>query len=512
MNYDWIKTRAFYDEEKIAMIDPLKNTKWTYNDLNIRAENLAHHLFEKGIKKGDVIGIFAPNDVAIFDLLFASIKIGAIYLPINWRLKYVEIESVINDSGVKLIFYAKKHLSSLTGISEDLLYMDIDSNEYNQIVDPCQHKQFQTIPVENDDLAALIYTSGTTDLPKGVMFTYESFVSNPINTVLTYKIHSSYKTIVSTPLFHVLGFNDLSIPLLMAGGTLILQRYYNGESLNELMKQYEPNYLILIPTMYYGMLTASNFSIEQFKSVDFLIQGGSAPLSGVQKKFINMGYTIINGYGLTEAPLALVNTPENASKKPESIGKPVMFVDIKILNEFGEEVGTEEIGELAIKGKNVTCGYWNNKEETKKYFKDGYFLTGDLAKKDSDGDIFIVDRKKELIITGGENVLPSEVEAILGKHPLVEQGVVFAYDSPKYGESVAAAVVLTENVPDYEQKLDIYMREHLAGYKIPRKYMKLTDIPLNSTSKPDKLELKEKMNTIVQTEYETEHSSKIDIN
>lgn len=512
MNYDWIKTRAQYDEEKIAIIDPFKGTEWSYKDLNNRAENLANHLVNQGVKRGDVIGIFAPNDVAIFDILFATIKMGAVYLPMNWRLKHKEIEKVVNDSGVKMIFYAQKHLSSLIGIAEEVLYMDVDSKEYDKIVDPDQHQSFQSVSVESNDLAALIYTSGTTGLPKGVMFTYDSLVSNPINTILTYKINSNYKTIVSTPLFHVLGFNDLSIPLLMAGGTIVLHRYFNGEELNDLMKKYEPNYLILIPTMYYAMLVASNFDSGQFDKVDFLIQGGSSPLPGVQKKFMSMGHPIINGYGLTEAPLAIVNTPENVSRKPESIGKPVMFVDIKLLNEFGEEVEVGEIGELAIKGKNVTPGYWNKSEETQESFKDGYFLTGDLAKKDQDGDIYIVDRQKELIITGGENVLPSEVEAVLGDHPLVGQGVVFAYDSPKYGESVAAAVVLNEDDPDYEQKLDAHMRERLAGYKIPRMYMKLTHMPLNSTSKPDKLELKEKMNQKVQAEYQQNDELTTDLN
>lgn len=511
MNYDWIKTRSEYDEIKPAIIDPFKGTEWSYQDLNVRAENLANHLVNQGVKRGDVIGIFAPNDVAIFDILFATIKIGAVYLPMNWRLKHKEIESVINDSGVKMIFYAQKHLSSLIGIADEVLYMDVDSKAYDEIVDPSQHLPFQSVQVESEDLAALIYTSGTTGLPKGVMFTYESFVSNPINNILTYKVNSNFKTILSTPLFHVLGFNDLSIPLLMAGGTIVLQRYFEGEALNDLIKQYEPNYLILIPTMYYALLVAPNFDIKQFERINFMIQGGSAPLPGVQKKFNSMGHTIINGYGLTEAPLVLVNTPENAIQKPDSIGKPVMFVDIKLLDEFGEEVGVGEIGELAVKGKNVTPGYWNKPEETKKSFKDGYFLTGDLAKKDQDGDVYIVDRQKELIITGGENVLPSEVETALGEHPLVGQGVVFAYDSPKYGESVAAAVVLTEDDPDYEQKLDAHMRERLAGYKIPRMYMKLTHMPLNSTSKPDKLELKEKMNQKAQAEYQTKDELTTDI-
>lgn len=498
MNYDWIKTRSDYDEVKAAVIDPGKGTEWSYQDLNIRAENLANYLHDQGIKRGDVVGIFAPNDVGILDLLFATFKMGAVFLPINWRLKPNEIESIVSDSGVKMIFYSLKHKESLQGISEELIHMDIDSQEYDEMVHPKSHRPFKTANVESDDLAVLMYTSGTTGLPKGVMFTYDSFVSNIINTALTYKINSEQSTIISTPMFHVLGFNDTALPLIMSGGTLILHRYFDGKEINELMAEYEPNYLIFIPTMYYGMLVADNFDINNFKNIEFLIQGGSSPLPAVQKKFESMGHSLINGYGLTEAPLAMVNTAHNAVEKPMSIGKPVMYVDMRLLDEEFNDVETGEIGELAVRGKNVTPGYWNKPEETAESFVDGYFLTGDLARKDEDGDIFIVDRKKELIITGGENVLPSEVEAILSEHPLVRQTVVVGYESPEFGESVSAAVVLSEENTNFERILDEHVREKLAGYKVPRLYLKMNDIPLNSTAKPDKMQIQKMMNKKVQ--------------
>src|SRR5699024_6006482 len=162
------------------------------------------------------------------------------------------------------------------------------------------------------------------------------------------------------------------------------------------------------------------------------------------------------------------------------------YVDVRLFDNDLNEVQAGEIGELAVKGKNTTPGYWKKTELTRESFEDGYFLTGDLAKMDEDGDLFIVDRKKELIITGGENVLPSEVEAVLSEHPLVAQCVVVGYDSPKFGESVSAAVVLKEEDSEFESKLDAHMREHLAGYKTPKLYLKLSEVPLTSTVKPDK--------------------------
>jgi len=260
------------------------------------------------------------------------------------------------------------------------------------------------------------------------------------------------------------------------------------------MAKYKPDYLIMIPTMYYGMLAAENFNPKNFENIEYLIQGGSSPLPAVQKKFESMGLTLINGYGLTEAPLAMVNTPHNSKVKPMAIGKPIMYMDMKLFNDDGSETKDGEIGELAVKGKNVTPGYWNKPKETAEAFNDGYFLTGDLARKDEDGDIFIVNRKKELIITGGENVLPSEVEAALSEHPIVKQVIVVGYDSPEYGESVSAAVVLAEDTENFEEILDKHIRERVAGYKIPRLYLKMSDIPLNSTAKPDRMAIQKLMN------------------
>ncbi|MBF7030302.1 long-chain-fatty-acid--CoA ligase FadD [Staphylococcus kloosii] len=494
MNFDWIKTRAIFEEEKSAIIDPAKGTEWTYQQLNIRAENLANHLREQGTERGDVIGIFAPNDVAILDVLFASIKSGTVFLPINWRLNPEEIATVVEDSGVTKIFYETKHLSSLTKIDESLLYMDINAQEYNDIVNPSHHNRFDSVELQGDDLAALMYTSGTTGTPKGVMFTFESFIHNNITVNHTYPVYPTDITIVSLPMFHVFGFNDLTLPVLFNGATLVLQRYFNAEELVDLMDQYKPNYILLIPTMYYALLIAQNFKPEVFSNARFLIQGGSAPLPAVQAKFKSMGLNIINGYGLTEAPLVSVNPINNAIVKPKSIGHPAIFTDIRIFDENFNEIETGGIGELAVRGKNVTPGYWNKPEATAESFHNDFFLTGDLAKVDEDGDIFIVDRKKEMIITGGENVLPSEVEAILSEHPLVAQCVVVGFTSPKYGESVSAAVVLTEEDDNFEEKLDKFAREKLGGYKVPRMYLSINHMPLNSTSKPDKLALQQRMN------------------
>lgn len=348
MNFDWIKTRSDFDEKKPAVIDPFKKTEWTYQDLNVRAENLANHLTEQGLKRGDVVGIFAPNDVAVIDLMAAAFKTGIIFLPINWRLNPKEIAGIVEDSGLKLLFYAEKHLSSLAIVDQELLHMDIDSKEYDEITNPKQHRPFKSLSVEPTDIAALIYTSGTTGTPKGVMFSYESFMNNGANIQLTYRLNSDFTTIIGTPMFHVLGLNDTVLPSMMAGATLILQRYFEGEAMNQLIAKYKPDFLIMIPTMYYSTIRQDNFNPQDFRDIKFVIQGGSHPLPSIQEAFKKYGINIINGYGLTEAPMVVVNTPDNAQAKPMSIGKAVMFVDALILDDDHNEVETGEIGELSI--------------------------------------------------------------------------------------------------------------------------------------------------------------------
>lgn len=497
MNLDWIKTRAFTHKDKVAVIDPLTKAEWTYEELNLRAENLAHHLVKQGIKKGDRIGVFVPNHISVLDHLFAAIKVGAVFVPLNWRLKPREVAGVVEDAGLEYIAYATNHLDRLKDVPEEYIQYNVDEAEYQKIVDISQHEQFTSVEVEVDDVAMLIYTSGTTGIPKGVIHTHQSYLNNIYNEMLSWNLHESYSTIASAPMFHVVGFNDVVLPILMVGGTVILDRYFSPDTINKYISHYKPNILVLIPSMYYAILADPEFTPDMLNSVEIFAAGGSAPLPAVQEAFKKMGKVILNAYGLTEAPLCTYNSNEAAMENPNSIGRPVMNLSIKIVDENMDEVPQGEMGELLIKGLNVTPGYWNLPEENEKSFHNGYFRTGDMATENEAGELTIVNRLKELIITGGENVLPSEVEAILNRHPLVSSGVVVGYDNPKFGESVSAAIILNEealNVDNYEEILDEYMVKNLAGYKTPKLYLTLEELPLTSVSKPDRMELTRMMN------------------
>ena len=248
--------------------------------------------------------------------------------------------------------------------------------------------------------------------------------------------------------------------------------------------------------MYYGIIASPDFKPENLMSVDLLVAGGSPPLPAVQKVFQQMGKIIINAYGLTEAPLLTFNTSQRANERPATIGSPLLFDEMIVVDDEMHPLPQGEIGELLVKGKNVTPGYWKLPEENAKAFHDGYFRTGDLAYLNEHGEMTLVNRLKELIITGGENVLPSEVEAVLTQHPLVKSAIVLGFEHPKFGESVSAAIMVNQDVEGadkFQEVLDQFCLEKLAGYKTPKLYMEIDEIPVNSVGKPDRLELSRMM-------------------
>lgn len=497
MNLDWIKTRAITSPEKVAVIDPLKHTEFTYQDLNQRAEILARHLEEDaGVKKGDRIATFAPNDIAIIDMLLAAIKIGAVFVPLNWRLKPVEIARVVEDAGVEYILYATNHLDRLSEVPDAYIKYNVDEAEYNQMMDLSNHQPFESVSIDWQDPILLIYTSGSTGRPKGVIHTHESYLNNVFNQIISWRMSEDWVTIGSTPMFHILGFIDIAIPMLVVGGQLVLERYFNYETINDWIRTYKPNVLVMIPTMYYGIIASPDFKPENLMSVDLLVAGGSPPLPAVQKVFQQMGKIIINAYGLTEAPLLTFNTSQRANERPTTIGSPLLFDEMIVVDDEMHPLPQGEIGELLLKGKNVTPGYWKLPEENAKAFHDGYFRTGDLAYLNEYGEMTLVNRLKELIITGGENVLPSEVEAVLSQHPLVKSAIVLGFEHPKFGESVSAAIMVNKDVEGadkFQEVLDQFCLEKLAGYKTPKLYMEIDEIPVNSVGKPDRIELSRMM-------------------
>ncbi|MGT2932934.1 long-chain-fatty-acid--CoA ligase FadD [Streptococcus catagoni] len=501
MDVDFLKTRARYSSNKVAVYDPLKERSWTYSQLEKRAINLASYLLRYGISKGDRVALFSPNDISYYDLLFACTKIGASLVPLNWRLKPIEIKKIIEDCSPKLVFYASHHKDRLENIFTESQMIDVDSREYDLI---CEREVSSAIPhikVDKYSPAFIMYTSGSTGMPKGVMISHNGMIQNALNGIASWNFKDTDSTLVSAPMFHIAAFCGLAIPFILHGASVVIERYFNPREAIQLIEDYQVTHLFMVPTMYYTLVTHESFNAKAFSSVQTMISGGAPASDYVQEVFSQYGHTIINSYGLTEVgPNNFRILPEEVAAHPKSIGKPIMFVGARIVDSEFQDVKQGEVGELLLSGQQVCQGYWENSAETEKAFHGKYFCTGDLARQDEDGFYYIVNRKKELIITGGENVLPSEVESVLNNHPLIKESVVLGYDNPEFGESVGAILLLEADFEDYAIHLNRYCLEHLAGYKVPKAYIVLDDFPRNAIGKIDKMQLKKMLNDAVLTE------------
>lgn len=493
MIVDWLKTRAKFTPNKLAIVDTVHGKEYSYSELNTRAEQLAAYLLKEGIKEGDHVAVLAENDISHFDFLFATIKIGVVFIPLNWRLKQNELEKILKDSKPKLIAYQTKFGTVLESHAEDYKKLAVDQEEYNQIFQFDYHEIHLPNPITDEEkIAVLIYTSGSTGDPKGAMISHRAMISNALFTIPSWNLTEEDSTITIPPMFHTAGLFSLVVPILMVGGEVIIQSKFDGKSSFEMIKTHRPTKVFMIPTMYYDVLLQEDSDIRELDSVKLFISGGASMSEKVYRAFEDAKLPLIDSYGLTEVgPNNFYISPDNFHKKRGTVGKPIMFSEVRVVNDEGQLVGVEETGELLIAGDHAFSGYLNNQKETQKSFDNRFVRTGDLAKFDKDGDYYIIGRKKEMIISGGENIYPGEVENVLDKHPLINESVVVGYPNEKWGETVVAAVVLNEERLDaeIEEDLDEYASARLAVYKKPKEYMEFSEFPRNSVGKIDKIKI-----------------------
>lgn len=488
---DWIANRARLTPNRIAIIDADRNETYTYADVNNRANSLAGWLLNYGVQKGDRVALLSPNDISYFDLLFACGKIGAIFVPLNWRLSNEEINYIISDCEPVIIGYHSQFNEKIEQIhSENGGFFCANNEEYMNIVKSKPGVSISANIVEEDPLA-MIYTGGTTGKPKGVVLAHRSIMFNAINTVLSWNLTESDCTLTSMPMFHTGGLNVLSIPLLFIGGSVVITAAFDPVKSIQYINRYGCTVVIFVPTMYHMMFQTEEFMQSTFPSIRLFLSGGAPCPLDVYDMFQKKGIAFKEGYGLTEAgPNNFYIDPANANLKRGSVGKPMLFNIVKLVTEDGRESFDNEVGEILIKGKHVFIEYWNNPEATAESLKDGWLYTGDLGQKDKDGFFYIVGRKKDMIITGGENVYPLEIEHWLESHLEIEEAAVIGLPDSKWGEIVTAFVSVTNPLLKPEE-LATFCERKLGKYKIPRKFILLDELPKTHVGKIDKKRLKE---------------------
>lgn len=427
------------------------------------------------------------------ETMFACAKLGAIFVPINFRLSPDEVEYIVRDSGGTVFIYDSRLAEVAAAIKERVIdvrhFIQVgqtngDDLPYEEVLANASYAE-PDFGITLNDPHMMMYTSGTTGRPKGALLTHGNTQWNAVNAIHSIAVESDDVTLTVAPLFHIGGMNIFTTPTLYKGGTVVLDDKFHPISVLETIEKEKVTTLFLVPAMWLALTQVPNFEDYNLSSLRFNISGGASCPITVIEFFQNKGVPFLEGFGLTEtAPFVSVLDSKNSIRKNGSVGKPPIHTDIKVVNELGEDVPVGEVGELIVKGPNIFREYWNMPEDTKHAIRNGWFYTGDLAKFDDENFLYIVDRKKDMIITGGENVYPVEVEQVLFRHPNIKEVAVIGYPDDKWGESVKAVIALKDQTELLSlDDIRSFCDGKLARYKIPKQVEIVNELPRNATGK-----------------------------
>ena len=499
--YDWLEQRESLTPQRKALIDLETKQTVTYQELNKRVDSIADFLWANGVRKGDRIAIISPNDISYFDLIFASAKIGSIFVPFNIRLSKKDIKYLLDDSKPAILFVHPDFLPLIDEIdTPEIVILDENYNNDSITLNSKWQsykaalgfpaREYEKAGLSMDDPWIIIYTGGTTGFPKGAVLSYRSVIWNSINTILSWGIKDSDITVTYLPLFHTGGINALSMPVLHMGGTVVIGNHYEPAEAVKVIEEYKCTIILLVPTMYHMLIKTEEFKKAAFPSMEIFLSGGAPCPISIYDAFNVKGLKFKEGYGLTEAgPNNFYIDPKDALVKKGSVGKPMFYNQVKITDEKGNELPQGKVGEIWLAGPHLFKKYWNREKETKEAFHGEWFKTGDLGRQDEDGFYYIVGRKKEMIISGGENIYPLEIENALQQHLLVDEAVVVGLPDEKWGEVVSAFVVIKKNEQLNDSDLKDFLIKHLAKYKIPKKFYFLEELPKTAVGKISKTAL-----------------------
>jgi long-chain acyl-CoA synthetase len=464
----------------------LDDTELPYKFLDGASAHVAGLLKSKGVEAGDRVGVMLPN-VPYFPVVYYGIlRAGGVVVPMNPLLKGREVQFYLEDPETKVLFAWHDFAEAAEkGVGEtDAELILVKPGEFEDVVGEADAVT-DVAERDGDDTAVILYTSGTTGTPKGAELTHDNLLSN-VETILDSLIEIQPDDVVlgALPFFHSFGQTCGLNSCMKAGGMLTLIPRFDPDKALEIIARDKVTIFEGVPTMYVGMLHADTADDADTSCLRLCVSGGSAMPGEVLRAFEDkFGCKILEGYGLSEtSPVASFNHPDR-ERKVGSIGTPIRGVEMRVVDEDGKDVEQGEVGEIVIKGPNVMKGYWRKDDATAETIKDGWFHSGDMAKVDEDGYFFIVDRKKELIIRGGYNVYPREVEEALYEHPAVQEVAVVGVPDDKMGEEVGAAVVLKQGEDVSTDELRDFVKNEVASYKYPRKIWIVDELPKGPTGK-----------------------------
>ncbi len=502
-HFDWLKRHAERMPHKLALVDAHSGRQFSYAQFNERANRFAHFLHHTlGLQRGERVSILAQNSSDYYEVLFGCGKMGAILNTLNWRLAVPELEYILNDCAPRVLIYEPMFAEAVDALRHRcscefhvVMADEAPGGEwtYEDALAAGSSEGVEMPPLTYEDTWAIIYTSGTTGRPKGAQVTYGNFFYNAISMGQAIDLNSQDVDINVLPTFHIGGLGLYAGPTFHAAGTLVVMRAFDPAELLRLIEEWKVTVVFLVPSIYLVLAEFPGFDNYDLSGVRSWASGGSALPPALVHQFAEKGIIIQQGFGMTETgPTVFLISKEDAVRKAGSVGKPVLHTDVCIMDRERNVLGPNEVGELCIRGGNVTTGYWNRPEATAESIVDGWLHSGDAAKYDDEGFYYIVDRWKDMFISGGENVYPAEVENVIYQHPAVAEAAVIGVPHPKWQEVGKAIIVLKEGRTLTQEEVITFCQGKLASFKIPKSVTFVDALPRTAAGKVLKRELRER--------------------
>ena len=472
-----LEERAQTFAGKVFLFSEADGRTWTYSEFDRAVNRTANLLLKNGIAKGDVVSLLLPNSAEYILAYFACFKIGAVAGPINSLLKSDEIEYVVTNSESKLILINSQFTATAgSSLPPAIIFDDAAEAAANE------SEELEPTNIAPDDDAIIIYTSGTTGKPKGCQLSHRNLIANARQIAEWMNFGENDRLLTVMPLFHMNAVSVTTMTALYAGASTVISPKFSASRFWDIIDEYKITSFGSVATML-SMLLANESKKHVSNSLRFAMCGSAPVPAEVLRKFEEtFGCLVVEGYGLSESTCRSTFNPPNEYRRPGSCGKPIGN-EMKIVDENDKELPDGELGEIVLRGENIFKSYYKNPYATQKAFAGGWFHTGDIGYRDSDGFFYIADRKSDMIIRGGENIYPREIDDVLYKHPAIAEAAALGIPDDLYGEEVTAFVVLQNGVDASAEQIIDFCREHLADFKCPKTVHFVDQIPKGPTGK-----------------------------
>ena len=475
--------------DKTAIV--FEDQRITYGELNRRVNQIANGMLEMGIKKGDKVATLLYNTPELIEVYYAAAKIGAVNIPINFRLVGPEVSYITDQSDSVMICYDEAFREIIDGLStKDRMHLVSlggggfkDSVDYHALRDKSSDAEPQ-VEVEETDLRFIMYTSGTTGVPKGAMFTHKNNLWAALSLIITKKYDHNEVILVVNPLFHMNSYINI-IAAVFWGNKIVLVKKFDAREMLRLIQDEKVTMCSIVPTICKRLIEAARTGDYGLQSWRYCTCTGAAWSFALKQSFCETFPKVVaaDAYGATEVMSGTLLEGKDLLQKPNSVGRPYLDTIIKILDENGQELPPDQVGEIALYGPHVTVGYYKMPRETAEALHDGWFHSGDLGYFDNEGYLYFLDRRKDMIVSGGENIYTAEIEKVLMGHPKIVDVAITGEPDDEWGQVVKALVVLAEDQTMTPEEVISYCKEHLASYKKPHYVEFVESLPKNALGK-----------------------------